>query len=188
VETVAFSNANADVFIAKMVAEEKAAAAGASPAAENNSNNSAPTLTTVPVTKNSVATNKTVATSKGSKIDKLDGKDKKDDKIGGGRYFASGSRDRTVRIWETATGVCVKTLTGHDNWVRCVLFHPSGKYLVSCSDDRSIRLWDISRSWRMIHRIDNAHRNFIQHMDWNRTIPLLASAAVDGVLHVWTCR
>jgi platelet-activating factor acetylhydrolase IB subunit alpha len=34
-------------------------------------------------------------------------------------------------------GVCVKTFKGHDNWVRGLVFHPSGKYLISCSDDKS---------------------------------------------------
>ena len=33
--------------------------------------------------------------------------------------------------------------TGHDNWVRGLLFHPGGKYLLSCSDDKTLRVWDI---------------------------------------------
>ena len=35
------------------------------------------------------------------------------------------------------------TFASHENWVRCVIFHPSGKYLISSSDDKTIRILDI---------------------------------------------
>src|SRR5688572_27777591 len=38
-------------------------------------------------------------------------------KAGSGGFLASGSRDKTIKIWETATGICITTLIGHDNWV-----------------------------------------------------------------------
>lgn len=57
-------------------------------------------------------------------------------------YLVSASRDRTVRLWDTATGVCDFILNAHENWVRCVFFHPSFKYIISCSDDKSIRVFE----------------------------------------------
>jgi WD40 repeat protein len=33
----------------------------------------------------------------------------------------------TIRLWDTR-GNCIKTLVGHDNWVRSLVFHPGGKY------------------------------------------------------------
>jgi platelet-activating factor acetylhydrolase IB subunit alpha len=59
-------------------------------------------------------------------------------------YVASGSRDKTIKIWETRNGRCVLTLSGHDNWVTDLVFHPNGKFLLSTSDDKSIRIWDLS--------------------------------------------
>lgn len=39
--------------------------------------------------------------------------------------------------------MCLITLTGHDNWVRGIAFHPGGKYMISASDDKTIRVWDL---------------------------------------------
>ncbi len=66
-------------------------------------------------------------------------------------YLASGSRDRTVKLWDALQGVCLMTFTAHENWVRCVLFHPSFKYILSCSDDKSIRVMDIKVRRRSGH-------------------------------------
>ncbi|RYH32193.1 hypothetical protein EON65_01060 [archaeon] len=58
-------------------------------------------------------------------------------------YLVSGSRDRTVKLWDPLKSVCLMTFTVHDSWVRGVLIHPSGKYVISCSDDKSIRVLDV---------------------------------------------
>ncbi|WP_072927639.1 serine/threonine-protein kinase, partial [Microcystis aeruginosa] len=46
-----------------------------------------------------------------------------------GRYLASGSWDKTIKIWEVATGKQLRTLTGHSDWVRSVVYSPDGRYL-----------------------------------------------------------
>ena len=58
-------------------------------------------------------------------------------------YLASGSRDRSVRLWKVSSGECLAVFNSHENWVRGVLIHPNGKYILSCGDDRSIRVFDI---------------------------------------------
>lgn len=60
-----------------------------------------------------------------------------------GLYLVSGSRDRTIKVWDVSVGVCLFTLIGHDNWVRGICWHPGGNYIISCSDDKTIRVWDI---------------------------------------------
>lgn len=49
-------------------------------------------------------------------------------------------------------------LTGHDNWVRGVVFHPGGKFLISASDDKTLRVWDL-RNKRCMKTLD-AHKHF----------------------------
>ena len=58
-----------------------------------------------------------------------------------GRRLASGSGDRTVRLWDVETGACVKTLEGHGDEVLSVCFSPDGRRLASGSDDSTVRLW-----------------------------------------------
>ena len=55
--------------------------------------------------------------------------------------MASGSWDRTVRLWDVETGACVKTLQGHRSRVNSVRFSPDGRRLASGSGDRTVRVW-----------------------------------------------
>jgi platelet-activating factor acetylhydrolase IB subunit alpha len=45
----------------------------------------------------------------------------------GGPYLCSGSRDKCIKVWDVTTLQCLFNLTGHNNWIRGVLFHPGGK-------------------------------------------------------------
>ena len=82
---------------------------------------------------------------------------RKGEKIG--PFIVSGSRDKTLRIWDTSTSQCVFTLIGHDNWVRGAVFHPRGKYLLSTSDDKTLRVWDLKN--RRCHKTLAAHEHFV---------------------------
>ncbi|OAA73337.1 Dynein regulator [Cordyceps fumosorosea ARSEF 2679] len=61
-----------------------------------------------------------------------------------GNMLVSASGDRTLKIWDATTGYCVKTLSGHSDWVRDVCPSPDGNYLISTSADHMGRLWDLT--------------------------------------------
>jgi len=55
--------------------------------------------------------------------------------------LASGSDDRTIRLWDTKTGQSTKVLNGHTGSVRSLTVLQDGT-LASGSEDKTIRLWD----------------------------------------------
>jgi WD40 repeat protein len=61
-----------------------------------------------------------------------------------GQYVVSGSRDKTVRLWELATGKEVRRFTGHEDAVLSVAVTPDGQYVVSGSSDKTVRLWELA--------------------------------------------
>jgi WD40 repeat protein len=69
-----------------------------------------------------------------------------------GRVVATGGLDRSVILWDLASGHALATLVGHTRPVFCVAFSRDGRILASLADDGSgseIRLWDVAtgRAW-----------------------------------------
>jgi WD40 repeat protein len=60
-----------------------------------------------------------------------------------GKYLASGSYDRTVKLWSIESHKEVTTLQGHSKSVNSVAFSPDGKYLASGSADKTVKLWSM---------------------------------------------
>ena len=61
-----------------------------------------------------------------------------------GLTLASGSEDKTIRLWNAATGEQCAILTGHTAPVKSVAFSPDGLTLASGSEDSTVRLWDLT--------------------------------------------
>lgn len=61
-----------------------------------------------------------------------------------GKRALSGSDDKTLRLWDLASGLCVRVFEGHTNSVRSVAFSPDGRLALSGSLDRRARLWDLA--------------------------------------------
>src|SRR5260370_25945022 len=60
-----------------------------------------------------------------------------------GRMLASGSFDRTIRLWEVASGQARAILRGHTDKVLCVRFTSDGRGLASGAGDGTARVWKL---------------------------------------------
>jgi WD40 repeat protein len=69
-----------------------------------------------------------------------------------GRILASGSMDRTIRLWDLEGNQVGHSLIGHSGSVNCVAFSPDGKIIVSCGSDAEIKLWSKYRTHQLPFR------------------------------------
>ncbi|KAJ2511322.1 Lissencephaly-1, partial [Coemansia sp. RSA 1939] len=103
-----------------------------------------------------------------------------------GQFVISGSRDKTLRLWDTTSAQLLHTFVGHDDWVRDFVFHPSGKTLISVSDDKSMRVWDLATG-RCAKTIE-ASDHFTTCVDFSVVSPVVATGSVNTEVCLWECR
>ncbi|MBD2507665.1 serine/threonine protein kinase [Nostoc muscorum FACHB-395] len=60
-----------------------------------------------------------------------------------GTTLGSASDDKTIKLWNLASGEEIHTLEGHSNWIWTVAFSPDSKTLASGSADKTIKLWNV---------------------------------------------
>jgi WD40 repeat protein len=97
--------------------------------------------------------------------------------------LASGSVDRSIKLWDVATGKVINTLNGHSNWVYSVVFSPDGKTLASGSQDNSIKLWDVATG-KVIHTL-NGHSHWVYSVVFSPDGKTLASGSQDNSIKLW---
>ena len=100
------------------------------------------------------------------------------------QHIASGSEDKTVRLWNLVTGKEVVVLQGHTHFVQSIAFHPYQSVLVSAGRDRLIKLWD----WIAQREICSVagHEQPINSVTFSPDGQWLASGSADKTVKVWS--
>ncbi|KAA8628623.1 hypothetical protein SMACR_09419 [Sordaria macrospora] len=100
-----------------------------------------------------------------------------------GQRLASGAGDRTIKIWDAASGSCLQILEGHSNGVCSVAFSPDGQRLASGADDCTIKIWDAA-SGSCLQTLEG-HSNVVCSVAFSPDGQRLASGAGDRTIKIW---
>ncbi|KAG2343552.1 WD40 repeat-like protein [Suillus weaverae] len=102
-----------------------------------------------------------------------------------GTRIATGSDDRTVRLWDAATGQPVGVpLLGHTSSVTSVSFSPDGTRIVSGSRDNTVRLWDVA-TCQPIGEPLSGHINEVNSVSFSLNGTRIVSGSADKTVRLW---
>ena len=104
----------------------------------------------------------------------------------GNEWFASGAGDRTIKIWDLASGSLRLTLTGHISTVRGLAVSPRHPYLFSCGEDKMVKCWDLETNKVIRHY--HGHLSGVYALSLHPMLDVLVTGGRDGVARVWDMR
>ncbi|CAP67982.1 uncharacterized protein PODANS_1_18510 [Podospora anserina S mat+] len=102
------------------------------------------------------------------------------------KWFASGAGDRTIKIWDLASGQLKLTLTGHISTVRGLAVSPRHPYMFSCGEDKMVKCWDLETNKVIRHY--HGHLSGVYTLKLHPTLDVLVTGGRDGVARVWDMR
>ncbi len=100
-----------------------------------------------------------------------------------GQRLVTGGEDKSVMVWNVATGQRIFNLNGHTNWVNCVAFSPDGQQIVSASRDHTVRFWDAATGAE-IARLQ-ADSGSVRSVAYSRDGQRIVTAGDDLIAKVW---
>src|SRR5262249_5709362 len=101
------------------------------------------------------------------------------------RLLASGSWDKTIRLWDLAKGERVDTRVGHADHVRSLAFDARGGQLASGSLDRTVKLWQIAKGRAKELHTWKGHTKAVKSVAFESKGGTLLSGSDDGTVRIW---
>lgn len=104
----------------------------------------------------------------------------------GNQWFATGSVDRVIKIWDLATGKLKLSLTGHISDVRGLAVSERSPYLFSVGADCKVKCWDLE--YNKVIRHFHGHLSAVYCCALHPTLDVLMTGGRDSVTRVWDIR
>jgi ribosome assembly protein 4 len=101
-----------------------------------------------------------------------------------GRYFASASFDKKVKLWNGYSGDFLQTLTGHVGAVYQVAWSSDSRFLVSASKDSTAKLWEVP-SGKAAKATLPGHADEVFALDWAPNGASVATGSKDRTIKIW---
>ena len=106
-----------------------------------------------------------------------------------GTKIASGSADRIIKIWDTITGICLKTLAGdnsHKSWVESVAWNFDGTKIASGSEDHTIKIWNtITGACLKTLTCGDGRYDWVKSVAWSPDDIKIASGLANNTIKIW---
>ncbi|BAZ20456.1 WD-40 repeat-containing protein [Kalymmatonema gypsitolerans NIES-4073] len=99
-----------------------------------------------------------------------------------GKLLASGSEDKTVKLWDLDSRKDVKTFSKHTGSVTNVSFSPDGKIIASASKDKTVKLWSLNGTLLKNLKHDDGVISVIFSPDGK----MIATACEDKTVKLWS--
>jgi WD40 repeat protein len=100
-----------------------------------------------------------------------------------GQRIVSGSRDKTVRLWDLQGQTIGQPFKGHTDSVYSVAFSPDGQRIVSGSEDKTVRLWDLQG--QAIGQPFQGHTDSVYSVAFSPDGQRIVSGSRDKTVRLW---
>jgi WD40 repeat protein/uncharacterized caspase-like protein len=101
-----------------------------------------------------------------------------------GRWVASGGADRSVKVWEAASGREVHSFNGLPGRIDSLVFSPDGRHLAAGDATGAIHIWE-PLSGGAVVATRNGHAGGVNALDFGSANPWLISGSEDGSVRFW---
>ncbi len=102
-----------------------------------------------------------------------------------GKYIASGSLDKTARIWAVNSGNHSQPFIyrGHTAGVKSVTWSPDSNRVASGSEDKTVQVWDALSGEQVA--IYHGHTGFVNTVAWSPNGDYIATGSDDATVRLW---